>query len=115
MYSLKRLVRKAFRIGSAVRFINTEHGDGTFTIIKVNKDGTYNVVNANGDGIDNVSSGELTDSKEFIVGDKVRFKKHPYDNQAVFEIEDILENGNYFISNENNSYTNINGINLEKV
>lgn len=51
----------------------------------------------------------------FNVGDKVRYKTHPYDNTTIYEIKEVLSDGTYFFSNDETAYTGINGINLEKI
>lgn len=109
---MKRLLKKAFNTGGTVRFVSHPYEKGIFTIIGVNEDGTLELQNENG-FYNEVEVEEVTDSKNFIVGDKVRFSKHPYDNKAIFEIKEVLPNGNYFIENDDNAYTNINKINLQ--
>ena len=45
----------------------------------------------------------------------VIYKTHPYDNITPYIIKKVLENGKYFIENDDNAYTNIDGRNLELV
>ena len=54
-------------------------------------------------------------SEEISIGDRVLFKTHPYENMIPFEVKEELDNGNFFIENEESAYTNINDINLEKL
>lgn len=51
--------------------------------------------------------------KKFQVGDRVIYKTHPYDNITPYTVEEVLEDGTYFIANENNAYTGVNGKHLE--
>lgn len=53
--------------------------------------------------------------KNLNIGDKVRYKTHPYDNTAIYIIKEVLADGTYFIENEESAYTGINGKNLEKL
>lgn len=48
----------------------------------------------------------LIASSEIQIGDKVVWKKHPYDI-SVYEVKEILENGNLFMDNGESSHTDI--------
>lgn len=110
---MKRLLRKAVRVGETVRFINHPYEKGVFTVIQKNEDSTFNIQDEKG-SYNNVDASELTGSENFIVGDKVRFSKHPYDNSIIFTVKEVLPNNNYFIeSEEGDAFTNINKINLD--
>lgn len=110
---MKRLIKNAVRVGATVRFKNHPSEKGIFTVINKNEDGTFNIQNESG-GYNLVNEEELTDSNNFIVGDKVRFSKHPYDNSIIFEVKEVLPNENYFIeSDTGDAFTNINKINLD--
>lgn len=109
---MKRLIKRAFNIGSTVRFKNHPFEKGIFTITKINEDGTVNIQDENG-SYNNVDPEELTDSSNFIVGDKVVFKDDI--NKEIFVVKEVLPNNNYFIVNENNAFTNVNKRRLELV
>ncbi|AEO93472.1 gp213 [Bacillus phage G] len=49
----------------------------------------------------------------FDVGNVVLFKTHPYDNITPYTIKEVLEDNRYFIENDDNAYTGIDGKNLE--
>lgn len=40
------------------------------------------------------------------IGDNVQWKRHPYDN-SIYTVKEILPNGNVFIDNGIEAYTNI--------
>ena len=40
------------------------------------------------------------------IGDQVQWKRHPYDN-SVYEVKEILPNGNVFIDNGITAFTDI--------
>lgn len=109
---MKRLVKKARRIGSTARFINKPNEVGVCTIIGLGDGGTYNLTCQSGN-YDGVVDSEIVDGDGFIPGDNVRYEKHPYDNKAIFIVKDVLQDGNYYIENEQTSYTNINKRSLE--
>lgn len=48
----------------------------------------------------------LKRTSEFQIGDKVKFKKHPYDD-SVYEVMEILNDGELFIDNGEVAHTNI--------
>jgi hypothetical protein len=50
----------------------------------------------------------------FYLYDKVKFKKHPYDD-SVYIITQTFSDNTYFIDNGKNSYTNIKASALEYV
>ncbi|MNJ90262.1 hypothetical protein D3C87_78570 [compost metagenome] len=54
------------------------------------------------------------EEENFEVGDRVIYKTHPYDNTTIYTVKEKLSNGNYFISNEETAYTDINGKNLKR-
>lgn len=41
------------------------------------------------------------------VNDKVKFKKHPYD-KSTYVVKEIFDNGNVFIDNGSESFTDVN-------
>lgn len=53
--------------------------------------------------------------KVFNEGDMVIYKTHPYDNITPYVVKQVLDNGKYFIENDDNAYTGIDSKNLELV
>lgn len=43
---------------------------------------------------------------QISIGDQVQWKRHPYDT-SVYEVKQMLPNGNFFIDNGINAYTDI--------
>lgn len=41
-----------------------------------------------------------------ILGDQVKWKRHPYDN-SIYEVKEILPNGNVFMDNGLQAFTDI--------
>lgn len=109
---MKRLIKKARRVGSTARFISNPSETGICTIIGLGSDGTYNLTCQSGN-YNEVGDSEIVDGDAFIPGDSVRYEKHPYDNKAVFIVKELLQDGNYYIENDQTSYTNINKKSLE--
>jgi hypothetical protein len=48
------------------------------------------------------------------IGDSVSWKKHPYDF-SVYEVKEVLPNGNIFMDNGVNAYTDIKPSVLKKI
>lgn len=115
---MKRLLKKSFRhfyeIGEKVRILN-ENQKGFYSITNVDlRSNTYEISN-DVEVIEDVNFYNLVSEDEFIVGDKVLFKRHPYDDTIVFEVKEVLADGTYFIESPSKAFTNINGINLELI
>jgi hypothetical protein len=113
---MKRLLQASkteYDVGEKVRFADNSK-QGFYTVIQKNED-KYTVGNESGDLVKDVTFENLAGDDEFIVGDKVIFDKHPYDNTDVYEVKEALADGTYFIENNDAGYTGINGKNLTLV
>lgn len=112
---MKRLIkafRNSYNVGEKVRFTN----DNTFYTITNSdlRDNTY-TLEKDGEVIERVEFSLIASEDEFIVGDKVLFKSHPYDDTVVFEVKEVLSDGTYFIESSDKAFTNINGRNLDLI
>lgn len=114
MRRLIKAFRSSYDVGEKVRF--TDGNNITFyTIISSDlRDNTYTLEN-NGEVIERVNFTSIASEDEFVVGDKVLFKNHPYDDTMVFEVKEVLSDGTYFIESPDKAFTGINGQNLDLI
>lgn len=115
MKRLIKAIRDTYEINEVVRFVDTTK-TGYFTVLAVdNQNNTYTLIDPNNEIINNIAFDDIIGENEFLVGDKVRYEKHPYNNNAIYEVKSILSDGTYFISNGDQSYTNISGRSIKLV
>lgn len=113
---MKRLLRlskkKEVSLKDEVRLV--ENPGEFFIVIEVyNEKELCDLENSFGEIKREVSFEEIIGEDEFLIGDKVFYFKHPYDNKKVFTVEEVLSDGSYFIQNKDTSYTSVNGKNLK--
>ena len=115
---MKRLLKKIalkktqYEQNEKVRFINKSK-TGIYTVMAVDKKkNTYTLLSPNGSVEFNIGFDDLVGENEFVPGDMVIYRTHPYDNIKPYEVKEMLQDGTYFIENKENAYTGINGKNL---
>ncbi len=111
---LKKQSKKKIKVDDRVRM--SDDKDTFYYVLDYNEESkTYTVRNELGEVFDQLQEQDILGEDEFFQGDEVVYFKHPYDNDEVFSVKEVLSDGTYFIENDKTAYTNITGRNLELV